>query len=205
MKKKQLEMFLQNTPPFPHPEPSLEQYQTPAPIAADVLFFAFQHRDIQQKKVVDLGCGTGIFSFGAAVLNAQEVIGIDKDSTCIALAKNFAQQHGIQVRFLVQDVSQSSFTADTVLMNPPFGAQKKNLHADQLFLQKAIKHSSVVYSLHLTKTVPHLQKYIKQLNASIADSFTVSFPLKAQFSFHKKLVESVPVSCLRIIHSSAEE
>lgn len=198
-------MFLQQSPAFPHPQPSLEQYQTPAPIAADLLYFAFQHHDIQQRTVVDLGCGTGIFSFGAAVLNASSIIGIDKDPTSIALATNFAQKHNLQIQFYVQDISEATFSADTVLMNPPFGAQKENIHADQLFLQKAIKHSSVVYSLHLTKTVPYLEKFIDSLNASIEDSFTVSFPLRAQFSFHKKLVETVPVSCLRIIHSSAEE
>ena len=205
MKKKQLEMFLQQTPNFPHPQPSLEQYQTPASIASDVLFFAYQHYDLQGKNVVDLGCGTGIFSFGAAVLEAKEVIGIDKDPECITIAQDFAQQHNLKITFLVQDILESKFSADTVLMNPPFGAQKENIHADQLFLQKAIEQASVVYSLHLSKTVPYLKKFIEQLNGTIDNLFEVAFPLKAQFDFHKKLVETVPVSCLRIIGSSAEE
>ena len=65
MKQKELEMLLQKIPEFNSPKPNLEQYLTPAPIAADLLFTAAQYGDIENKIVVDLGCGTGIFSFGA--------------------------------------------------------------------------------------------------------------------------------------------
>jgi putative methylase len=204
MKKKQLEMLLQQTPAFPKPQPALEQYQTPATIASDILFFSYQNHDILQKNVVDLGCGTGIFSFGAAVLGAKSVLGIDIDQESIILAKEFAHIHKLNITFLTQDISLSDFSADTVIMNPPFGAQKNNIHADQLFLRKAIKHASVIYSIHLTKTISHLEKFIEHIGGKIDDVFEVPFPLKAQFDFHKKLIETVPVSCLRIIHSSAE-
>lgn len=204
MKKKQLEMFLQKTPDFIKPKPSLEQYQTPATIAADILFYAYQHHDIFDKTVVDLGCGTGMFSFGSKVLNAKKVIGIDRDSNCISLAESFAQKHHLDITFLVQDILKSDFSADTVIMNPPFGAQKSNHHADRAFLEKAISNASVVYSLHLTKTVPFLKKMIKSLDATIESAFEVSFPLKSQFSFHKKLLNTVSVSCLRIIHLPVE-
>ncbi len=198
-------MLLQQTPAFPKPQPSLEQYKTPATIAADILFFAYQNHDILQKNIVDLGCGTGIFSFGAAVLGAKSVLGIDIDGESILLAKDFARNHKLDISFLVQDVSLSDFSADTVIMNPPFGAQKNNVHADQLFLRKAIKHASVIYSLHLTKTISHVEKIIEHCDGKIDEVFEVSFPLKAQFDFHKKFIETVSVSCLRIIHSSAEE
>lgn len=205
MKKKQLEMFLQQLPTFPQPQPSLEQYITPAALAADVLFFAYQYHDIQEKSVVDLGCGTGIFAFGSSLLGAKNVIGIDKDSESITLAKKFAREHDFDVTFQVQDIIESKFSADTVIMNPPFGAQKQNIHADQLFLQKAINHASVVYSLHLTKTIPYLETFIKNLDGCINDRIELSFPIKAQFVFHKKRVEYIPVSCLRIIRPSAED
>jgi len=205
MKKKQLEMFLQKTPDFNQPKPSFEQYQTPATIAADILFYAYQHHDILNKTVVDLGCGTGMFTFGSKVLNAKQVIGIDIDGDCISLAESFAQKHHLDITFLVQDILKSDFSADTVIMNPPFGAQKANHHADRVFLEKAIRNASVVYSLHLTKTVPFLKKMIRSLNATIDDRFEISFPLKGQFTFHKKLMEMVSVSCLRIIHLPAEE
>lgn len=204
MKKKQLEMFLQKTPSFPKPKSSLEQYQTPATIAAEVLFIAYQYHDIEGKTVLDLGCGTGVFSFGASLLGAKKVIGIDKDLGSIKLAEKFAKIHHLPITFHVEDVSESSFSADTVIMNPPFGAQKANSHADQLFLKKAIDCASVVYSLHLSKTISHLERFLQSFDASVELVLEVSFPLKAQFRFHTKLIENVSVSCLRIKSSSVE-
>ena len=40
MKKKELEMILQKIPTFEKPSPELEQYLTPAGIAADIIFTA---------------------------------------------------------------------------------------------------------------------------------------------------------------------
>ena len=64
MKQRQLEILLQQIPKTPTPIPHLEQYMTPATIAADVIFTAYNWGDIQDKFVVDLGCGTGIFAIG---------------------------------------------------------------------------------------------------------------------------------------------
>lgn len=205
MKKKQLEIFLQQTPKFINPKENLEQYQTPAVIAADLLFFAYQHHDIQNKIVVDLGCGTGILSFGAAVLNARKVIGIDIDEKSISIAKEFAKDKRLSITFLQKDISSVDALADTVIMNPPFGAQKTNLHADQIFLKKGLTTASVIYSLHLSKTVPFLTRFLQKNKASIDTVLEGSFPLKAQFKFHKKLVENVSVSILRIIRTPVEE
>lgn len=192
-------MFLQQTPAFPKPQPALEQYQTPATIAAEILFIAYQFKDILGKTVLDYGCGTGIFSFGASLLGAKKVTGIDKDRESIRLAKAFAKSHQFAIDFFVKDISECTCSADTIVMNPPFGAQKANSHADQLFLKKAIKCASVVYSLHLSKTVSHLERFLQSLDTSVETVLEISFPLPAQFDFHKKLIETVPVSCLRII------
>jgi putative methylase len=155
---------------------------------------------------VDLGCGTGVFSVGAAILGANKVIGIDTDVECISVAKIFANSHNLNnITFISKDVSDSVFSADTVIMNPPFGAQKGNIHADQVFLKKAIQNADVVYSLHLTKTLSHLKRYAETLHAETEIVSTFNFPLKGQFEFHKKLKENVSVSCLRFVHSSAEK
>ena len=41
MKKKNLELLLQKVPIFDTPDPSLEQYNTPANIASDIIFTAY--------------------------------------------------------------------------------------------------------------------------------------------------------------------
>jgi len=205
MKKKKLEIFLQQTPGYITPNPSLEQYQTPAVIAADIVYFAYQNKDIEGKTVADLGCGTGIFSFGASLLKAKKVFGIDKDIESIMIAKSFAQKHHLPITFMVKDISEIHFTVDTVIMNPPFGAQKSNIHADQVFLKKALEISSTIYSIHLTKTMPHLKKFLNSNNAYIDEELKGAFPLKAQFTFHKKIIEHVPVSILKINHLPVED
>src|SRR4030042_577278 len=53
----------------------LEQYATPAHIAADMLWEAFTAGDIEGRSVVDLGCGNGVFSIGAKLLGAKDVLG----------------------------------------------------------------------------------------------------------------------------------
>ncbi len=199
MKKKQLEITLQQVPSFQHPKVRWEQYITPATLAADMLFLAHGFADIAGKTVLDLGCGTGIFAVGAALLGAEKVIAIDIDQTAIDQAQGFADKNNVSISFLVQDISQLSIDADTVLMNPPFGAQKANKHADRAFLEKAITSASVVYSLHLTHTIPFVQKLVHALDAEISVEKPYSFPISALFSFHQKITEKRMVSLIRVV------
>jgi len=200
LKKKQLEIFLQKVPSFQLPTALQEQYQTPASIAADIIYTAYCYNDIRGKKVVDLGCGTGIFSFGAAYAAASEINGIDVDKRCIDIAEAFAKDHGLSVTFLCQDVASIDLKGDVVIMNPPFGAQKANIHADRLFIEKAFMVAPVIYSLHLSKTLPFLTKLIEVLHGEITYQKTYEFPLKGSFSFHKRLLMNIDVTLLRILH-----
>ncbi|MEI7648496.1 MAG: methyltransferase, partial [Methanomicrobiales archaeon] len=68
MKLKQLEMTLQKAAGYAKPRPSLEQYMTPAPLAARMLYHALMKGDIEGKNVCDLGSGTGVLAIGAALL-----------------------------------------------------------------------------------------------------------------------------------------
>jgi len=74
MKLKQLEMILQRVGGFPRPQAALEQYQTPAPLAARLLYHALMKGDIEGKQVCDLGCGTGILAIGAALLGRNRLL-----------------------------------------------------------------------------------------------------------------------------------
>lgn len=199
MKKKQLEIFLQQVPFFQQPKASLEQYQTPAPIAADMLFIAYGFDDIAHKTIVDLGCGTGMFAVGAMLLQAEKSIGIDVDETTISQAKQFALDHKLSIDYEVMDITMVSCSADTVIMNPPFGAQKANKHADRLFIKKALEIAPVVYSLHLSHTVPFVKKLVTALDAEISFEKTYQFSIKSMFSFHKKLIDQVETSLVRIV------
>ena len=125
-------MALETLTGHPSPSPRAEPYATPAAIAADVLWFAHSEGDIAGRRVADLGCGTGIFAIGAALLGAAAVVGIDSDAAAIAVARENARRLHAKVRFLLRDVRGFRGHAETVVMNPPFGSQTR--HADRPFL-----------------------------------------------------------------------
>ncbi len=192
IKKKELEMILQRVYDFPDPKPELEQYLTPASIAADILFKAIEN--IDGKKVVDLGCGTGIFAIGSALLGA-DAVGVDIDEKAVERAENFCAENGINVRFVCSDISDFSERCDTVIMNPPFGAQRK--HADRKFMDKAIEIANIIY--HLCLDGNFVERYYKDKSKETQKIGGYSFEIKHRFDFHTKDKREYEVSLIKVI------
>lgn len=199
MKQKELEIILQKVPAFEKPSPMLEQYLTPAKIAADILFIAYQFGDIEDKTVLDLGCGTGIFSIGAKIMGAKKVLGVDIDENCLKIARNYTKENKLEITFIKKDIKDIKVKCDTVIMNPPFGAQKSNKKADRKFIEKGFKIASVIYSLHLSKTIPFIEKMVKSLNGQINFYKKYNFPIKYTYDFHEKKVINFEISLLRML------
>lgn len=198
MKKKNLEIILQKIPDYKKPSPILEQYITPAEIAADIIFIAHQFNDIKNKKILDLGCGTGIFSVGTYITDAKKVTGIDIDKTSIKIAKKYAKENKFEIDYITQDIKDVNTKADTVIMNPPFGAQKTNRKGDRIFIEKAFELGKKIYTLHLTETIPFIEKMIKSLKGEINFKKNYIFPIKHTYEFHNKKVVNYKVTLLRI-------
>jgi putative methylase len=196
LKRKDLEIALQRVKPFTAPNPTDEQYPTPASIAADVMFLAYSQGDIAGLKVADLGCGTGMLGIAAALLGAREVVGLDKDQAALDLAKENARVMGVEVRLCKGDVSEILENVDTVVMNPPFGSQKK--HADLPFLEKAMEIAEVSYSLHNASTQDFLLKLVTSAGrrGEVLKRYKLEIP--HTFAFHKKAKQDVEVLLLRI-------
>lgn len=188
MRKKDLELLLEKIRKPKKIKVNLEQYITPANIASDILWTAFYNGDIENKIVIDLGCGTGIFSIGSALLNAKRVIGIDIDKELVEIAKNEAKRFGLKIEFLVMDIDEFNEKGDTVIMNPPFGAQFSNRRADRKFIKKAMELCRTFYSLHLKETIEFIRNIIKRNNWKICMEKEYKFPLKASLPFHEKKI-----------------
>ncbi len=196
MKKKQLEIKLEDIPSHPTPKAELEQYSTPPVIAADILFTALLNGDIDNKKVIDLGCGTGIFSLGSALLGASEVIGVDTDEEAVLTAINVRDGWGLKdiVEFEVEDVEKYQGSSDTVIMNPPFGAQKRG--ADIPFLNKAVEIAPTIYSLHNAKTVDFIYKFFLNNEYSVVGEKRYMCVINNIYPFHKKEKKEIEVVLL---------
>jgi putative methylase len=196
MKKNELERALQKVNPHTRPKASLEQYSTPAPVAADLLFTAYSFGDIGGREVVDLGCGGGILSIGAALLGASKVTGIDVDPEAVADARSNIAAAGADVEVLEVDVRSAGLKADTVIMNPPFGAQRRN--ADRPFLEAAVRIAPRVYSLHNARTVDFLMKMVSAMGCEVFFQKRYKFEIPHMFEFHDKRKKEIEVALLCI-------
>jgi len=209
MRLRDLEMTLESMKGLDGYDVSLEQYPTPAPIAAAVLYAAqMEHDDITDKTVCDLGCGNGIFAIGAALLGAKRAIGIDVQSKALKASQMNSRSLGTEdtVDWILGDVSslQLQCQVDTVVSNPPFGVKKRG--ADLRFLKKAISIAEVIYSMHLAgdKNRVFLKNEIEELGAEISQLETFQFPIGRLFEHHKKQKHIVDVDLYRICTSERE-
>lgn len=203
MKLRQLEMALQRCAGYKKPSATLEQYQTPAPLAARLLFDAFMQGDIEGKTVCDLGCGTGILAIGAALIGADTVRGIEIDKEALRIAQENAQLLGADVEFINVDIATAHETAgpcDTVVMNPPFGAQKQNVHADRPFIDAALAIAPVTYGIFNAGSTPFVEAYVAG-RGRVAGKVSGTFTIQRTFAFHTRDIHEIPVEILRLVRN----
>jgi len=195
MRKKDIELLLQNLEVLESSNNFLEQYRTPASIAADVLHIAFMQGDISNKVVADLGCGNGIFAIGASILGPKKVYALEIDPMQLNIAEKNAESLNLNIEFINKDVKDFDIEVDTIIENPPFGSQKRN--ANIPFLEK-IKYGKVSYILYHKKSIEFVYGKIKELGYFIDFQKSYSFELPYQFNFHKKAKKYIEVILLRV-------
>jgi len=126
---------IQAVPLPPDPVAPLEQVATPAEAAANLLTDLDRRFGLEGRSVLDLGSGTGRLAIGAALLGASPVTAIEVDRRLIPIARAAANATGSTVRFHLGDVADWEVPAEVVVMNAPFGAQRR--HADRPFWDRA--------------------------------------------------------------------
>ena len=203
-RKKHLEMRLQSIPSHPKPKVGLEQYTTPSVIASDLIWNAYSLGDVDGRDIVDLGCGTGIFAIGSALMGANSAVGVDVDEDSIALALEVRDKLSLDnLNFIVSDINEfdEALNADTVFQNPPFGSQRSaDSGQDLKFIQKAIElDCNVLYSFHMQSTEEFLMKYYADNGLEITHIFRYEFPIPKIYDFHTKEKQNVDVIVIRAI------
>ena len=206
---KELELLLSQVEVFAEPSVELEQYHTPAHIAARLLFTMHAtFGDIEDKSVGDFGCGGGTLALGAAMLGAGSVLGLELDPAALALAAANADDFGIELELVHCDVAglaamppapvgaAGPTLLDTIVMNPPFGTRCKGV--DMAFLALALRRcSGAVYSLHKTSTRAHVLKSARSMGAEPEVLAELKYPIARSYDFHKKKSQDVAVDFIR--------
>jgi putative methylase len=196
IRKHELAIRLQELHQHPDAKVSLEQYTTPADLAAEVLFHAcYSFGDIENKSVVDLGTGTGRLAIGAVILGAGYAVGVDIDNDAVKIASH--ECNGSNIDWVIGDVSVLRGEFDTVLMNPPFGTKRP--HADVRFLEIALSLGNVIYSIHKTATQEFIRSWLKHHSANYQIIMNTKMEIGHQFDFHRKTKYAVEVQVYRIV------
>jgi len=199
--KRDLEIILDSLKPHPEPKAILEQYTIPAETASEILFTAGSlFDDILDRRVLDLGCGTGRLAIGASIIGAREVVGVDVDPWAVMVARNNQANvnAGRKIQWIISDIACVRGRFDTALQNPPFGVQRKG--ADRLFIRKALEAADVVYSLHKAgqKNRAFIKRFAKENGGRVTDLFQLKFKIPWTFSFHRKRFQTVIVDLYRM-------
>ena len=188
---------------FEDPHAPLEQYHTPPDLAAHIVHVADLNGDIEERTVLDLGCGTGMLALGAALRGPDRVVGIDIDPAPLSTARENEQRVGAMthVSWVRGDVTEPPLAPDgdtTVLMNPPFGAQSGNEGADRAFLKTAAAVSSVSYSVHNAGSESFVRAFAGDNGGGVTHAFAAEFELSRQFEHHGSDTQSIDTEVYRI-------
>ena len=194
-----MEMIFSSLSPHPKPKLKFETYTLDSKSASYLLSVAgHTYDDVTEKRVIDLGCGTGTLAIGAALMGAKCIVGVDIDRDSIRVAKQNASKLGLDVNYVVGDIEAIHNSFNTTLMNPPFGSWNRG--ADVKFLKKALDISTITYSLH--KRTPtnrrFLENKISSFGKKIDRIFELELSLPRTFTFHKKKKYLVEVDLYRI-------
>jgi len=206
LRKRDLEIFLERLTGFKTPSPRLEQYPVSARVAAEMIWIANFRNDIFQRKIVELGCGTGKLAVACALLGASHVTGIDIDSSIIKIARTNSGRLGLQnqLSWVCGDIEVIRATSlfDVVVMNPPFGI--RGPERDIRFLNHAMKLAFVIYSLHLgrQKNRTYISEVVAKRGFTIDFVSRMAMDIPHLFSFHQKRRHPIAVDLYRIIQIS---
>lgn len=199
--KRALEQQLSDLASFADPDVELEQYPTPARLAATLIHLADLQGDLD-RPVVDLGTGTGILALGAAAREAPRVVGIERDPTALETARENERTADAPtaVDWVLGDATRPPIAPGdlTVLMNPPFGAQRGREHADRAFLEVVSELATVSYSIHNDDSWEFVEAFSVDNGGLVTHAYQATIQLDRQFPFHTEHATEHPVEVFRI-------
>ena len=194
--KRQLEIQLGKLKILEAPNLKLEQYPVSSEAASELLYMAgFEHNDLE-RRVIDLGTGTGRLAIGATLMGADETVGVDIDEQSLSIARENAERVNAKVEWIHSDIEKVNGKFDAVIMNPPYGTRTS--HADTRFLEKAFQLAPVTYSIHKSATREYLVQFLTKSGWKADQVRSMRMSIPHLFEFHEKKRGMVEVDLYRI-------
>lgn len=201
--KSQLTQQLGVVAGFDDPRVDLEQYRTPPELASYLVHIADLQGDIEGKTVLDLGCGTGMLALAAALRGPERVIGLDIDAGPLQTAREnhsrIASTTGVS--WVQGDATSPPLRPSgdaTVVMNPPFGAQDGNKHADRAFLETTAEIATVSYSIHNAGSAEFVESFVADQDGAVTHAYGAEFDLPKRYDHHDEERRTIEVELFRI-------
>lgn len=149
--------------------------------------------DIKNKKIIDLGCGNGVFCFALIEMGAKEVVGIDFGSKSLKFANSIAKKFykNKKIKFLKRNVYKTGFKNnyfDFAIQNGVFHHLKKE--------QLAIRETSRIlkpngkfwyYSAGLNDMANELLNLARETTKNIPHHFKFNIYSSLNMSINKKV------------------
>jgi putative methylase len=205
MSKAALERRLSRVKGFADPQVEFEQYPTPADLAAHLVHLADVQGDLAGRTVLDLGTGTGMLALAAACRKPARVLALDRDPAALARARENEHRVGpaVAVEWLLGDATRAPFCFSegsdaTVLMNPPFGAQRGNEHADRAFLETTSEIAGVSYSIHNAGSQDFVEAFASDEGGEVTHAFRAELALPHRFDHQTSDREVIDAEVFRI-------
>jgi len=187
---------------FDDPDAALEQYPTPPDLAASIVHVADLRGDVEGTTVVDLGTGTGMLALAAALRGPERAVGVDLDPAPLRTARENERRvaASADVGWVRGDATDPPLSVDgvTVVMNPPFGAQRGNEHADRAFLETAADLAAVSYSVHNAGSREFVESFAADAGGEVTEAFEAELAIDRQFDHHDADRETIPAEVFRI-------
>lgn len=130
---------------------------------ADDTFMLARHmpRDLKGKKVLDIGCGSGMLSIVAAI-NGGDVTATDINPTALKDTKKNAKHYDVKIKTVKSDLfTNIKEKFDLIIFNPPYVPSDKNDMYISPSLRKALvsgKRGTDVMKIFLKEFQKHLNK-----------------------------------------------
>jgi putative methylase len=112
-------------------------------------------------------------------------VGVDSDERALTVARRNAARSGVLLDLRSGSVETFAEPVDTVVMNPPFGAQRR--HADRPFWEAAFRCArGAIYAFALAESRTFIARWAVERSVPIFETRRVRFELSARFRHHRK-------------------